>query len=76
MFLYVLLIRQFILEIVSDWTTETFIAALHRFIATHGYPTLIWGNHGTNFVGVKREMRELQTFSQSLCTKGDIGILS
>ena len=47
------------LELVSDLTTDTFIAALHRFIARRGYPSLIWSNHGTNFVGATRELKQL-----------------
>ena len=39
------------LELVSDLTSEAFIAALRRFIARRGYPTLLWSDHGTNFVG-------------------------
>ena len=41
------------LELVSDLTNEAFTAALRRFIARRGYPTLIWSDHGSNFVGAK-----------------------
>ena len=50
------------LEVVSDLTTEAFIAALRRFIARRGCPALIWSNHGSNFVGAKSELKELQSF--------------
>ena len=50
------------LEAVSDLTSEAFIAALRRFIARRGYPTLIWSDNGTNFVGANRELAELQDF--------------
>ncbi len=58
------------LVLVSDLTTEAFVAALRRFIARRGYPSLIWSDHGTNFVGAKRELKELQAFlySQTTCT--------
>ena len=39
------------LAIISALTTEAFIATLRRFIAHRGYLSLIWSNHGTNFVG-------------------------
>ena len=49
-------------ELVSDLTTEAFLATLRQFIARHGVPTLIWSDHGTNFVGAKREFKELYQF--------------
>ena len=49
------------LEVVSDLTTEAFIAALRRFIARRGCPALIWSDHGSNFVGAKSELKELQS---------------
>ena len=39
------------IELVSDLMSEAFIACLRRFIARRGKPTLIWSDHGTNFVG-------------------------
>jgi hypothetical protein len=50
------------LEAVSDLTTEAFIATLRRFIARRGKPSLIWSDHGSNFVGAARELRELFDF--------------
>lgn len=47
------------LEAVSDLTSESFIAALRRFVARRGSPTLIWSDNGTNFVGANRELREM-----------------
>ena len=46
------------LELVSDLTTESFIACLRRFIACRGKPTLIWSDHWTTFVGASRDMKE------------------
>ena len=46
------------LELVSDLTSEAFTACLRRFIARRGRP-LAWSNHGTNFVGAAREIKEL-----------------
>ena len=39
------------LELVSDLTTDAFLASLRRLIARRGKPSLIWSDHGTNFVG-------------------------
>ena len=47
------------IELVSDLTTEAFLSTLHRFIARRGLPSLVWSNHGTNFIGARRELKEL-----------------
>ncbi len=41
------------LELVSDLT------CLRRFIARRGKSTSIWSDHGTNFVGANRVLKEL-----------------
>lgn len=50
------------MELVSDLSTDAFIASLRRFIAHRGKPSLIWSDHGSNFVGAARELRELVQF--------------
>ena len=60
------------LELVSDLTAEAFIAALRRFVASRGCPSLIWSDHGTNFVGANRELREFNVFLSSQITQGAI----
>ena len=50
------------LELVSDLTTEAFLATLRRFIARRGKPTLLWSDNGSNFVGAKRELKNLYSF--------------
>ena len=60
------------LELVSDLTSEAFISALRRFIARRGYPTLLWSDHGTNFVGANREIKEFNHFLQSQIAQGTI----
>ena len=57
------------LELVSDLTSEPFIAALRGFIARRGYPSLLWSDHGTNFVGANRELNQ---FLESQITQGNI----
>ena len=50
------------LELVSDLTTEAFIATLRRFISRRGLPSLVWSDHGTNFIGADRELQDLFKF--------------
>ena len=60
------------LELVSDLTSDAFIACLRRFIARRGKPSLIWSDHGTNFVGADRELKELIEFLELQKTNTDI----
>ena len=57
------------IELVSDLTTETFLATLRRFVARRGKPTLIWSDHGTNFVGANRELKDLNEFLEQQKTQ-------
>ena len=50
------------LEAISDLTSEAFIAALRRFVAHRGSPTLICSDNGTNFVGANHELKEMHGF--------------
>ncbi|XP_055623539.1 uncharacterized protein LOC129766968 [Toxorhynchites rutilus septentrionalis] len=47
------------LELASDLTSESFIAALKRFVARRGLPVNIYCDNGTNFTGAERELRTL-----------------
>ena len=60
------------LELVSNLTTEAFIACLRHFIARHDKPSLIWSDHGTNFVGAERGIREFVEFLENQKTQGII----
>ena len=60
------------LEVVSDLTTEAFIAALRRFIARRRCPSLIWSDHGSNFVGAKSELKDLQGLLADHTTQGAV----
>ncbi|XP_012240155.1 uncharacterized protein LOC105680662 [Bombus impatiens] len=53
------------IELVSDLTTDAFLAALRRFISRRGYCTTILTDNGTNFVAANRELQELRTLLQS-----------
>ena len=50
------------LEAVSNLTSEAFIACLRKFISRRGKPTLLWSDHGTNFIGAKRILKEFYKF--------------
>ena len=60
------------LEVVSDLTMEAFVAALRRLIARRGYPSLIWSDHGTNFVSANRKLKDLCEFLAHQKTQGAI----
>ncbi|GFY18419.1 integrase catalytic domain-containing protein [Trichonephila clavipes] len=47
------------LELVSDLTTEAFLAALKRFAARRGRPIEIHSDNGGNFVGANNELRKI-----------------
>ena len=57
------------LELVSNLSSDAFIASLRRFISRRGIPSLIWSDHGTNFVGAARELKELYHFLQDHTTQ-------
>ena len=60
------------LKVVSDFTTEAFIACLRRFIARRGKPSLIWSDNGTNFVGAANEVKQLVHFLNRRATQEPI----
>lgn len=47
------------LEVVSDLTTDAFLAALDRFVARRGIPSNIYSDCGTNYVGAARQLKAL-----------------
>jgi len=47
------------LELVTDLSTEAFMAAFDRFVARRGMPSEIFSDCGTNFVGAARQLRQL-----------------
>ena len=60
-----LVVKAVHLELVSDMTTETFIAALRRFISRRGRPRTISSDNGTNFVGARNKIEEIQKLLRS-----------
>ena len=59
------------LELSSDLTTEAFVACLRKSISRRGKPSVIWSDHGSNFVGTNREI-EIAEFLQTQRTQGVI----
>ena len=60
------------LELVTNLTSEAFIACLKRFIARCSLPSLIWSDNGTNFTGAARELNELYQFLKQPSTQNDV----
>ncbi|XP_076686033.1 uncharacterized protein LOC143378078 [Andrena cerasifolii] len=51
------LTRAVHLELISDYSTEAFLAALRRFTSRRGFCTVIQSDQGTTFVGAARELQ-------------------
>jgi hypothetical protein len=47
------------LELVSELSTEAYIASLRRFIARRGLCNNIYSDNGTNFVGAEKELKKI-----------------
>ena len=60
------------LELVSDLTAEAFISTFRRFIARRGKPSLMWSDHGSNFVGAQKDFKHLIDFLEDQKTQGAI----
>ncbi|XP_046868338.1 uncharacterized protein LOC124460789 [Drosophila willistoni] len=48
------------LELVTDLSTDSFLAALRRFVSLRGKCNKIYSDNGTNFIGAKRSLDEMQ----------------
>lgn len=67
-----LAIKEVHLELVSDLTTNAFLACFRRFMAQRGKPSLVMSDHGTNFVGSARILKEIDKFLQQRKNQEDI----
>lgn len=47
------------LKIVSDLSTDAFLAALDRFVTRRGIPSNLCSDYGTNYVGAARKLKTL-----------------
>lgn len=64
--------RAIHIELVSDLTTDAFIAALRRFSARKGRPACIYSDNGTNFVGTQKQLKELYEFLSSDSVQSEV----
>lgn len=48
------------IELVTDLSTECFLAALRRFMARRGKCSIIYSDNGRNFIGASRVLNEMQ----------------
>ncbi|XP_033361815.1 uncharacterized protein LOC117240067 [Bombus vosnesenskii] len=53
------------IELVGDLTSETFIAALRRFIARRRFCSTLHSDNGSNFIGANNDLRELYELLKS-----------
>ncbi|KAH8351781.1 hypothetical protein KR084_003960 [Drosophila pseudotakahashii] len=64
--LFVCLVTSAIhLELATDLRTDTFLACLRRFMSLRGKCSQIYSDNGTNFVGAKRALDEMQQLLSS-----------
>ena len=52
-------VRAIHLEVVSQLTSEAFLAAFYRFTSRRGLPSQMHSDNGTNFVGAEAELQRL-----------------
>jgi hypothetical protein len=50
------------LELVHDYTSQSFLNALKRMMARRGKVTRMYSDNGTNFVGANLELKEIRDF--------------
>lgn len=67
-----LTVKAIHLELVTDLTTDAFLACLHRFVARRGLPSLLWSDHGTNFIGANHQLKEMFSFLEQTKVQKDI----
>ena len=60
------------LEAVSDLSSDAFLACLRHFMGRRGISSTIWSDHGSNFIGAKREISELKQFFSDQQVSGEI----
>jgi hypothetical protein len=51
--------KAYHLELVSELSTEAYIASFRRFIARQGLCNNIYSDNGTNFVGAEKELKKI-----------------
>ena len=75
-----LVTRAIHVEIASDMTSKTFLAAFDRFISRRGLPNRMRSDHGTNFLGAEKDIQDTlfseksAEFQQIKTYTGNLGI--
>lgn len=60
------------IELVSDLTSDAFVAALKRFVSRRGKPACLYSDNGTTFVGAQRQLKELYELLNSDHLQADV----
>ncbi len=60
-----LVTRAVHLELCCELYSEAFLACLRRFVGRRGCPSHIYTDNGTNFIGAKNELEEVQQLTSS-----------
>ncbi|XP_026731637.1 uncharacterized protein LOC113496572 [Trichoplusia ni] len=68
--------RAIHLEVVSDMTSQSFLASFKRFVARRGRVVDLWSDNGTTFVGSARELRQLFNAERSTVASEIVDFLS
>ncbi len=68
--------RAIHLELVCDLSTDSFLAAFSRFTARSGMPSEVISDNGSNFIGARSELMELQKFFNQLKSYDGVELLS
>lgn len=50
------------LELVTDLSSEAFLATFRRFVSRRGKPSIVYSDNGTTFVGAKSELERFSNF--------------
>nr|XP_042896709.1 uncharacterized protein LOC122269122 [Parasteatoda tepidariorum] len=56
-------------EVVSDLTTDAFLACLRRFISRRSKPSIIWSDNASNFKGARNVLNSMLELCQSNSVK-------
>lgn len=62
------------LEVVSDLTTDAFLAALRRFVSRRGKCSNIYTDNGSNFLGARRCLNEMHKVLLSQTHNDDVAV--
>ena len=51
--------RAVYLDIAADYSTDTFLMVLRRFVSLHGYPSKLFSDNGTQLVAANKELSNI-----------------